>query len=93
LAFGFVSGVEEEDVETAAPATEGVEAADGLRMRDERRVRPRGAYEDERTACEAMAKANSRLRPARTPERSTKDSPPPSASSSMARILPFPDLS
>jgi len=80
LAFGLVSGVEKEDVEAAA---EEVEAADELRVRDERRVRPRGADEAERAACEAMAKANSRLRPARTPERSTKESPPPSASPSM----------
>jgi hypothetical protein len=54
------------------------------RVRDERRVRPRGS---ESAAWEAMAKANSRLRPARTPERSTKEEeappPPPSGSSSM----------
>lgn len=56
------------------------EAGDELRVRDERRVRPRGK---EREAWEAMAKANSRLRPARTPERSTNEPAPPSASSSM----------
>jgi hypothetical protein len=55
------------------------------RVRDERRVRPRGS---ESAAWEAMAKANSRLRPARTPERSTKEEeeappPPPLGSSSM----------
>lgn len=72
LAFGLRSRVE------AAVAEE--EAGDELRVRDERRVRPRGK---EREAWEAMAKANSRLRPARTPERSTNEPAPPSASSSM----------
>jgi hypothetical protein len=58
-------------------------AGDEVRLRDERRVRPRVAEEDERAAWEAMAKANSRLRPARTPERSTKELAAPSGSSSM----------
>ena len=63
----------------------GSEAGDEVRVRDERRVRPRGA---ERAAWEAMAKANSRLRPARTPERSTKELAAASGSFSMVDVDP-----
>ena len=63
----------------------GSEAGDEVSVRDERRVRPRGA---ERAAWEAMAKANSRLRPARTPERSTKELAAASGSFSMVDVDP-----
>uniref|UniRef100_A0A0A9FCC2 Uncharacterized protein n=1 Tax=Arundo donax TaxID=35708 RepID=A0A0A9FCC2_ARUDO len=78
LGLGLGSGVEEEEEDV------------GLRVRDERRVRPRGADEQERAAWEATAKANSRLRPARTPERRTKEPPPLPASSSMRSSLMAP---
>lgn len=50
---------------------------------DEERVRPRV---EERAAWEAMAKANSRLRPVRTPERRTNLSSAAAAASAAMEI-------